>query len=685
MLVRLVSVLLLPVSAVMFSGCGAPKTGAARKPAQPERPRAFLLAKDIHQWLDFDYEYDYSATDSGANASRTSHNALLQNTYHFDTLYAVLRPKLLMGHVEMDVGFDGEWQKNETMGEDMGTNPTVEYRLDGTFFKDEDYPVDFASYYTKDIVNRVFSSNYDMDLRGESLGFTYEHPSLITHVGVSQSEGETSGLTNDRTSNSKNFLFNSTHRYKDFCSTSFSMMKGLFDTQSSMEDDLGTESETDSYMVSNNLDFSRQNLMRYLESQYSYSDSTSEYGDQGVMIEDWNKNSIWTERLFWQMGRALHTGLDYKDLYFQSTRNEQQTRMADGWFRHKLFDNFRTNFRIGDRESEFLDGTESEWAGNLNFNYTRHLPRESNLSIGLDNYYGVTDRNLESDLMQVVDVSFLYDATKFNYLPDYDIVLDTIVVRNKARTQVYDEGIDYTVERVGRQTRIEIPPGSAISDGDQLSIDYDYLTNPDIKYANKGNSFYTAVDLFDNSYRLMGQVSQGSQELLEGDDLNVALNDFTQYMFGVEKKVTFFTLKCQYEQMESTTEKYHSWEPSVEYRRFFNLYHLAAKIRARQTEFEEVTYREYSSEAGSEKSLLGQVNLRKRLVSIPGALWETRADYLQLSGRGDDDTEVSVNSAIQISVGKSRIRLEGEISWRDDNGRQSQDAFVLLQFRRFFR
>jgi hypothetical protein len=72
-------------------------------------------------------------------------------------------------------------------------------------------------------------------------------------------------------------------------------------------------------------------------------------------------------------------------------------------------------------------------------------------------------------------------------------------------------------------------------------------------------------------------------------------------------------------------------------------------------------------------------------MSIPGALWETRADYLQLNGRGDDDKEISVNSAIQISIGKSRIRLEGEVSWRDDNGRQSQDGFILLQFRRFFK
>jgi len=437
MLVRLLSVLLLSLSPFLVSGCGATKTGAARKPAQPERPRAYLLVKDIHQWLDFDYQYNYSASDSEANASMVSHDALLQNIYHFDTLYAVLRPKLLTGRLEMDVGFDGEWQKNDARGEDVGTSPSVEYHLDGTFFKDENYPVEFASYYTKEIINRVFSNNYDMDIRGESLGFTYEHPSLITHVGVSQSVGETSGLTNDRTSNSKHILLNSSHRFKEVSRTNISMSKGLFDTQSSMIGNQGTESESDSFVVSNNLNFSKKNLLRYLESQYSRSDSTYEYGDQGLMKEDWNKNSTWTERLNWQMGKALFTGLDYKDLFFQSVKNEQQSRIANGWLQHRLFDNFRTSFRMGDRESQFLDGAENEWYGNLNFYYNRHLPQKSNLFIGLDNSYGVTDRNLESDLVHVFKLSFVYNATRFNYLPDYDIVLDTIEVRNTQTGELY--------------------------------------------------------------------------------------------------------------------------------------------------------------------------------------------------------------------------------------------------------
>ncbi len=653
--------------------------------AVEQRARAFLLAKDIHQWLDFNYEYNYSASDSNwTDEGLSSHRALLEHTYHFDTLYAILRPKLLMGTLQVDIGFDGEWQKSEAQGADTGVNPTLQYRLDGIFFKDEKYPVDFESFYTKDMIDRVFARDYDMDIRGESVGFFYKNGLLPTKVSYSQSEGTTSGLTDDRTSTSRNIALNSTHLYKEFSSTNFSMMGGQFDSQSETREGQDMATEMVSALVDNTLYFNKKNLARNLVSQYTYTDSRSDSENQGTMSEDWSKSSVWVERLYWQMGRALFTGLDYRNTFFELPASQQNVQAANGWFRHQLFDNFTTNFRIGDRESQFLQGTESDVSGNLGFNYTRHLPRESYLSMGLDNSYGVSDRNLESGLMPVVDKPFFYDATRFNYLEEYDIEIETIVVRNKERTQVYEEGIDYTVEAVGRQTRIEIPRGSAISPGDTLSLDYEYMTNPDIKYASKANTVYSTVDLFDHSYRVGVQASQGSQDLLEGDDTNVSMVDYTEYKVNLEKSINFFTFKGEYADLVSTTESNHSWGASVEYRRYWNQYHLSANLRGRQIQYDAVTYREIASEAGTENSISAQVNLRKRLLLLPGAMWETKAWYLQLEGRGNESSEVNINTAFQVFLGKSQIRLEAEVSQLDENGRQSQEALVLLQFRRFF-
>jgi hypothetical protein len=680
---RLVSVLLFSVFVFSLSCTARALPTATRR--QEQRPRSFLLAKDIHQWLDFDYQYDYSASDSGGDDASSSHSLFLQNSYHFDTLYAVLRPKLLMGRLAMDVGFDGEWQKNQQQGDDYGVTPAVEYRLDGTFFKDEVYPVQFNSFYSKDMIDRVFASNYDMDIRGERLGFSYKNLYLPTQLTVSQSESKSSGLTNDRTTNFRNILMNSSHRYKDFSYTSVNMMYGQLESQSENESGLDMSTDTVSLMGDNQLDFSKKSLLRYFKSQYSYTDSQSDE-QGGAGRQDWNKNTIWTERLYWQLGRALFSGLDYRNTFFESPLNEQKVQAGNGWLQHRLFDNFKTMLRMGSRENILSQGTEGGWNGSLDFDYTRHLPQESNLTIGLGNSYAVTERDLESSVMPVVDVPFLYNPAKFNYLKDYDIQLDTIVVRNKERTLIYDEGIDYIVESIGRQTRITIPDGSAINPGDLLSIDYYYLTNPDIKYATKTNSVYSAVDLFQNSYRIMGQVTQGRDTLLEGDDSNVGLMDFRQYQIEIDRNFRFWTLSCLYGDMDGNMEKYHYWEPSVEYTRYFQSSYLSfsASLSGRQTEYENVVYRDIASGEGSERSLMAQASVRRPVRSLAGALWETRADYLQMDGRGNDNKEVTVNSALQISLGKSRIRLEGEVAWMDDNGRQSQNALVRLQFRRFF-
>jgi len=670
-------------------GAGAYKKTAARA-ASPPAARAFLLAKDIHQWLDFQYQYDYSAIAGGAGNATSFHNTRLENSYHFDTLYAILRPKLLMGRFDVDIGFDGQWQKNDTRGSDIGTNPTLQYRLEGTFLKDEDYPVDFHSFYKKDLVDRVFASNYAVDSRGEGLGFSYKNPFLPTQLSYSQSTSETSGLTIDRTSNSNNIRLSTSNRYKNFSTTTFNIGRMQVETQSTLPGSQGSSSEAVSLGVGNSMNLATSNLSRYLDSQYSYTNSKSEFGDDGDRVEDWNASSSWSERLYWQLGRALYSGLDYRNSFFESQRNQQETQAANGWLRHRLFDNFTTNFRMGARETLFLQGTESGWSGNLGFDYTRRLPKGCNLSLGLDNSYAVTERNLENGIVEVVEQPFTFYADRFNYLEHYDIVIDTIVVRskNKERIEPYVEGTDYTVVQIGRQIRIDIPSGSDIIGDDpdviDLLIDYDYTTNPDIKYGSKARAINTSVGLFDNSYRLAGQVSQASEELLAGDDTDVPLADSMGYMLSLEKNITYFTFKGEYTARESTTDKYHSWEPSVAFNRYYNQYFLSARLRGRQTEYEEVSYRGVTSPAGSERSISAQARLRKRLLWLPGATWENRVDGRQMTGRGSESTEVNVNSALQVFMGKSRISLAGEVSWKDDNGHQSQDASVWLKFRRYF-
>jgi hypothetical protein len=608
----------------------------------------------------------------------------LENSYHFDTRYAVLRSSLLTGRLAMDVGYDWAWQKNDAQGADSSSSPTIQYDLDGTVLKDGKVPVAFNSYYRKEMVSRVFSNNYDVDSSGERVSVNYQNSFLPTQLSYSQSTSVTSGLTDDRTTDSTAMSMNSSHRYKELSFTYLSLTRSQYESQSEFR--VGNDMSTvmSSVVANNSLNLDQGQLRRSLNSNYSYTDSKSDRSDAINIFDDWSKNATWTERLSWQMGRALFTGLNYRDTFYESGRSERKSQATDGWFRHRLFDNFGTNFRLGNTESTYLQGAASQWSGELSFDYSRHLPQACYLTLGQSNSYSIIDQKSESSVLQIVDRSFLFDATRFNYLEEYDILIETIVVRNEARTIVYEEGVDYLVEMIGRQIRIEIPTGSAISDGDVLSLDYDYLTNPDIKYGTTANSLYTSVDFFDNSYRLTAQVSRSTQELLAGDDVNVSLTDSTSHMVSLEKKIAAFTLKGEYAARASTTDKYHYWEQSVEYNENIKNYYLSASLRGRQSENEEIYYRGVLSSANSEKSLLARASVRKRLTWLPGTMWISRADYLQLDGQDNKRSDMGVNSTLQVNLGKSRIRLEGDVKWKDSNGWQSQESSLFLQFRRYF-
>ena len=661
MLVRYLGILVIAVCLVV---CRVEKSMAAR---------GLLLVRNMHQWYDFQYRFDQYKTESGRSTMKSDKHRL-ENSYHFDTLYAVLHANLLTGRFAMDLGFDYDWQKKSDEGSDSGTDLEIEYDLDGVFLKEKPCPVDFTSYGRKNTINRVFSDNYDVTSWGNGIGISLENDYLPTRIRYSMSESETDGLTADRTSKIEHFLFTASHRYQSFSSTSFNFMEGSTETKTSGVGE-DTQIDTTSIGLNNILDWGNADLTRKLDSQYSYQDSRGDYT---------NRSKHWTEKLRWDLGSALQSGLEHDYYSFVSDANEQKRTMERAWLRHQLFDNLSTTLRGWTRKSELQDGTEDQFAGALDFSYTRHLPADCFLAVGLGNSYGETDRALDTDTLAVVNERLIYDDSGFNYLLNYNIEEDSIEVFNETRTVIYNEGVDYQLETIGLRTRIIIPGGSPISHGDVLSIDYQYLVDPSIKYSTESHSLNTSLDLFNRKYRVYANIYQSDEELLGGDAGNVGLNDITEYTLGFEHNLHYFSYGGEYSDWDSTTEKYHYWQGFVEYQRYFKRDFVSVRLRDRQTRYENVSFRQSSDVAGTENSFRATASLRRRYYLLPSAIWETTVDYLRLHGRGNEDDEVTINSAFQVRLGKSRIRLEGEIDWENRDGRTSREFYVILEFRRYF-
>ncbi len=110
------------------------------------------------------------------------------------------------------------------------------------------------------------------------------------------------------------------------------------------------------------------------------------------------------------------------------------------------------------------------------------------------------------------------------------IVDSSIVVSNTGRTQIYVEGDDYRILRVGSTTQIQRVATGAILDGQVVLVDYDYQTGGTFAYDLVNNNALLQWNL-SRFYELYIRFRDSQQKLREGDP-TIPLNSITSYTYG---------------------------------------------------------------------------------------------------------------------------------------------------------
>ncbi|NIA19787.1 MAG: hypothetical protein GWP07_05060, partial [Xanthomonadaceae bacterium] len=105
-------------------------------------PRALLMLRDFHHWLDLRYEYNGRESKSSGNTlSLTEHE--FKETYHFDTQYAIYNPRWVHGILALDLGLNEEWYHGTIDGSGSDINLESGYRLDGIIMDRRKTPINF--------------------------------------------------------------------------------------------------------------------------------------------------------------------------------------------------------------------------------------------------------------------------------------------------------------------------------------------------------------------------------------------------------------------------------------------------------------------------------------------------------------------------------------------------------------
>ena len=194
---------------------------------------------------------------------------------------------------------------------------------------------------------------------------------------------------------------------------------------------------------------------------------------------------------------------DYRYLLTRIDTQAGTTATNNGIFHvlHRLYSNLTTTALASALRQELPAGTRSTYAGQLDFNYQRRLPRNGQVYAHAGGRNQIDDSNLKASRIDVIDepqsAPAPLGAGSGFLLGQSFVIVSTIVVvdtRGGARIPT-TPGIDYDIVAEGNLVRI-VPLLSSlvIQPGDPLAVSYAYEVDPSLKYTTVSRWLNGGVD-----------------------------------------------------------------------------------------------------------------------------------------------------------------------------------------------
>jgi hypothetical protein len=245
----------------------------------------------------------------------------------------------------------------------------------------------------------------------------------------------------------------------------------------------------------------------------------------------------------------------YQYIFNGSDIDEQDLNLSHGvvfGLSHQLFKSLTTTFRLNNRYETFEGGRSEEFDSNLNFAYTKRIPGEGLLNIGLGGGFSYSDSKFGSGDKFVLQEPHTA-STPFTSpiaLNNPSVIIASVVVTKVALgpgplpggcssslPQTLLVGDDYTLQTVGNITEIvpidctASPTGKGINAGDKIEVDYRFETPDILTLISK--SWHLSISTDYRWIRPYFIHTQTDDDLLKGEDKNF-LNDEHSDTLGIE-------------------------------------------------------------------------------------------------------------------------------------------------------
>lgn len=263
-----------------------------------------------------------------------------------------------------------------------------------------------------------------------------------------------------------------------------------------------------------------------------------------------------SETLSWRHSQTFSTQYGFFYSKDKTDTSSIDRTSVNAGLSHSLYENLTTSASVS--ASDGSSG-ESDYGGNLGFNYQRRIPWGMIFAnVGQD--YRVTSRSAEQGYVDVINEPHeLTTAGAPTVLDNRNIDPDSIVVRSADLSDVFTEGIDYRLECVpscleefATLVRIIGPlPGSSIVDGERVLVSYRYLSLPPYDSSIYSQNYGIGFDLW-SAFRINYRYSQSEEDFISGTPPDI-LQETSSHYLDAELRWKRSTTRFLYEDNDSAT------------------------------------------------------------------------------------------------------------------------------------
>ena len=624
--------------------------------------RSLLAFRNLSASFYLEYQFERSDIDSKTKTRLTSHG--FTEEFSVAGNYALYKPDFWRGRYTLTFGADQITSYRDSKKNSQNDRFLQTYEFYNEVFYFSRTPMVLKAILKESRVGRKYAEDYYLTTEAYVASMRIKNRTLPSSITYADSHVETSGLSANRTSDAQSLSMALSHSLQTVSATGLSYSR----TRSSeIVAALGRRYTNDRSVSAVN------NTLRWPDGKDSLSlHSTYRYTEYAGENEGRERN--WEEELNWKPGRALRVGLIHKEhrKLFEGVSVEQVSDR--GSLSYHLFQSLTLSLFLSETNRIFLNGEQTNQAATVRVGYKKNLHKGRRFALNVEQAQEDVERDLTVIFQDVLGETLTVDLVGFNFLQNPNVNAASVVVQDQSGTS-YFQGIDYIISTIGELSVIDILPGSAISDGDQLSVNYSYLVNPSIAYRSDRTHISTFYSLYDGALRFSARYSTSDRTQTAGEANIISLDSFRVFSFDVVGKYKPYHFNARYSNTDTTNYEIQLLEAS---------WGFEGKIAggALMLDVGDV-YQTYRAE---EEYVTNRVSTRAiyRYRISKSTTMKAEAEGLLITGDGTNRKVASLATDFDIRLRKTIFRVSLEEEYLDYETRTSWSELFMVSMRRNF-